>query len=120
MRVLCDENIPHGVRALLPEHEVFTVPYPGWAGIKNGKLLKAAEDAGFDVLITSDHSIPYQQNMTGRKLAMLMLSTADRNLLKFAGVKIAEALATAEPGSFTRVDCGMFRRRRQPQGPMPT
>jgi Domain of unknown function (DUF5615) len=54
MRVLLDENIPHGVRKLLPEHDVFTVAYMEWAGIKNGELLKAAEDDGFDVLITSD------------------------------------------------------------------
>jgi hypothetical protein len=94
MRVLLDENIPHGVRGLLREHDVF---------------------------ITSDHSIPYQQNMTGRKLAMLMLSTADWNLLKFSGPRIAAALDTAEPGSFTRVDCGNIRHRRPKlQGPMPT
>ncbi len=118
MRVLCDENVPHGVRGLLPEHEVFTVAYLGWAGMKNGKLLKAAEDAGFDVLITSDHSIPYQQNMTGRKLAILMLSTVDWNILKLVGGRTLAALATVEPGSFTRVDCGVFRRpRRKLQGP---
>jgi hypothetical protein len=120
MRVLLDENIPHGVRSLLPEHEVFTVAYLNWVGMKNGQLLNAAEEAGFDVLITSDHSIPYQQNMAGRKLAMLMLSTADWNLLKVAVPRIAEVLSTVEPGSFTRVDCGAFsRRRRKPQGPQP-
>jgi hypothetical protein len=118
MRALLDENIPHGLRKLLPEHEVFTVAYMGWAGMKNGKLLKAAEEAGFDVIIISDHSIPYQQNMTGRKLALLMLSTADWNILKLVGGRISAALATVEPGSFARVECGNFRRpRRKPQAP---
>ena len=46
MRVLLDENIPHGIRGLLPEHEVFTVAYLNWTGMKNGELLKAAEEAG--------------------------------------------------------------------------
>ncbi len=118
MRVLLDENIPHGLRNLMPEHEVVTVTYLNWTGMKNGQLLKAAEDAGFDVMITSDHSIPYQQNMAGRKLAMLMLSTADWNLLKVAGPRISEALATTEPGSFTLVECGAFSRRR-PKPPEP-
>ncbi len=118
MRVLLDENIPHGLRGLLAEHEVFTVAYLNWAGMKNGQLLTAAEEAGFDVLITSDQSIPYQQNMAARKLAMLMLSTADWNLLKAAGPKIVDALPSAGPGSFTRVDCGgLDRRRRKAEGP---
>ena len=98
MRVLLDENVPHGVRLLLPQHEVFTVAYLNWAGIKNGELLRAAEENGFDVLITSNHSIPYQQNMSGRKLAMIMLSTADWNLLRVSGTRIAEAIAAAGPG----------------------
>jgi hypothetical protein len=117
MRVLLDENIPHGLRGLLPEHEAFTVAYMNWAGMKNGELLRAADEAGFDVLITSDQSIPYQQNMTGRKLAMVMLSTADWNILKLRGNRISNALAAVEPGSTTRVDCGTFgRQSRKPQG----
>jgi predicted nuclease of predicted toxin-antitoxin system len=112
MRVLPDENIPHGLRNLLPKHEVVTVAHLNWTGTKNGELLKAAEDAGFDVMITSDRSIPYQQNMAGRKLAIVMLSTADWNLLKVASPQIAEAITMAPPGSFVRVDCGTFSRRR--------
>ena len=112
MRVLCDENIPHRLRSLLPEHEVVTVAYMNWTGIKNGELIHAAEDAGFDVLITSDQGIPYQQNMAGRKLAMVMLSTPDWNLLRIAAPRIAEAIAASTPGSFTRMDCGVFTRRR--------
>jgi|SRR5579863_3028141 len=121
MRVLLDENIPHGLRGILVEHDVFTVAYLNWTGMKNGKLLNAAEEAGFNVLITSDQSIPYQQNMTGRMLAMVMLSTSDWNLLKFAGPQIAEAIATAQPGSFSRVDCGTFSRRQpKPEGSKPS
>jgi hypothetical protein len=111
MRVLCDENIPHRLRGLLPEHEVATVGYLDWIGIKNGELLKAAEEAGFDVLITSDQGIPYRQNMAGRTLGMVILSTPDCNLLKLATPRIAAALALAASGSLTRVDCGKFAHR---------
>ncbi|MCU1257198.1 MAG: hypothetical protein JWO80_83 [Bryobacterales bacterium] len=118
MRVLCDENIPHRLRVLLPEHEVITVAYLNWIGMKNGELLKAVEEAGFDVLITSEQGIPYQQNMDGRKLAMVMLSTPDWNMVKMAAPSIAQALAATAPGSFIRVDCGSFSRRRsKAQGP---
>ena len=89
MKVLLDENIPHKLRALLSSHEVATVAYMGWVGTKNGKLLTVAEAAGFDVLITSDQGIPYEQNMEGRKLAMLMLSTPDWKILKTAAEKVS-------------------------------
>jgi hypothetical protein len=106
------ENIPHKLRILLPDHDVTTVAYLNWIGIKNGELLKAAEEAGFDVLITSDQGIPYQQNMAGRKLAMIMLSTPNWNMVKEAASKISAALAVAAPGSFTNVDIGIWSRRR--------
>ena len=86
MRVLLDENVPHKLRGLLTGHEVVTVAYLKWIGIKNGDLLRCAAEAGFDVLVTSDQGIPYEQNMTGRKLAMVMLSTPDWNLIKTASV----------------------------------
>lgn len=118
MRVLLDENIPHKLRGLLKGHETVTVAFQGWVGFKNGELLRAAEDAGFDVLITSDKGIPYEQKMTGRKLALVMLSTPDWNVLKIATEKIAKAIDSSTPGSFTSVDCGVFSRRR-PKLPEP-
>lgn len=57
MKVLLDENLPQ----LLRNHEVFTVRYQGWAGLKNGELLKAAEDNGFEVFVTGDQTLLYEQ-----------------------------------------------------------
>jgi len=57
LRVLLDENMPHQLRAHLPDHDVFTAVYVGFGGFKNGELLRAAEDAGYDVLLTGDLSI---------------------------------------------------------------
>jgi hypothetical protein len=57
LKVLLDENIPHDLRPFLRHHETFTAAYRGWAGLKNGELLDAAEKAGFDVLVTGDLSL---------------------------------------------------------------
>jgi hypothetical protein len=57
VKVLLDENLPHLLRNNLGDHDVFTVRYKGWAGLKNGELLKTAEDDGFEVFITGDQTI---------------------------------------------------------------
>ena len=57
MKVLLDENLDHALRTLLGQHEVLTVTYMGWAGLKNGELLKAAEDSGIEVFITGDQTL---------------------------------------------------------------
>lgn len=63
MKVLLDENLPHELRRELSGHEVFTVQYMGWSGVKNGLLLGRAAKAGFDVMVTMDSGVPYQQNL---------------------------------------------------------
>lgn len=57
------------------EHTVVTTWFQGWSALKNGALVDAAEEAGFDLFITADQSPRYQQNLTGRKIALLVLST---------------------------------------------
>jgi hypothetical protein len=117
MRVLLDENMPHQLRAHLPDHEVFTAVYVGFGGFKNGELLKAAEDAAYDVLLTGDLSLEYQQNMTGRKIAVVSLSANSWRILQHHIPAIAGAIATAQSGSFSRVDCGKYRAPKRPQYP---
>jgi uncharacterized linocin/CFP29 family protein len=69
LRILLDNNVPVGVRGFLIKHEVRTVVEMGCAPqIENGELLQAAEGAGFDVLLTSDQNIRYQQKLTRHKL----------------------------------------------------
>lgn len=103
MRVLLDENLPHGLRALLAGHEVFTVAYLGWIGIRNGELLAAAERERFELLITSDQGFPHQQNMEGRKLAVLLVPTPDWNTVRVNVPQIEAAIRTSSPGTFVRV-----------------
>jgi hypothetical protein len=76
LRILFDKNVPVGVRRFLLKHEVHTVVDLKWhPQLENGQLLKAAEAAGFDVLVTSDQNIRYQQNLKGRTLSLVVLGS---------------------------------------------
>ena len=73
MRLLIDECINERLRLCFPGHDCQTVRFAGLAGLKNGRLLEAAESGGFDVLVTVDQNIPDQQNLAGRKIALIIL-----------------------------------------------
>ena len=115
MKVLLDENLDHALRNLLGQHEVVTVTHMGWAGFQNGDLLRAAEDNGMDVLLTGDQTLNFEQNLTGRRLAIVALSAIQLPIIKENLPKIVAALDAATPGSFQVVDCGTFSRKRTPE-----
>ena len=81
MRLLLDECVPKRLRRELPGHEVRTAPEMGWAGKENGALLAAAESE-FDVLVTVDQKLKYQQSMAGRNIAVVVL-VARRHKIEF-------------------------------------
>jgi hypothetical protein len=110
VKVLLDENIPHDLRPHLAHHGTYTVAYLGWAGLKNGRLLEVAEANGFEVLVTGDLSMPYQQNLTGKRIAIVSLSAIGWPIIELHVAKIVEAVDGVEPGSFVRIECGVFRR----------
>jgi hypothetical protein len=112
VKLLLDENLDHRLRKNLGPHEVFTAAYQGWEGLKNGDLLSAAESESFEVLITGDNTLSYEQNLAGRGLAVIALSSVEWRILKDHLAKILHALDGATPGSFQAVDCGSFSRRR--------
>jgi predicted nuclease of predicted toxin-antitoxin system len=114
VRVLLDENLPHKLRAHLAHHETVTVAYLGWGGLKNGELLKAAQEAGFEVFVTGDRSLEHQQSMVGRQIAVITLSANNWPIIKHHVGTIVTAIETAAAGSFTRVECGTFVRPRRP------
>ena len=105
-RVLLDEELPQELRLLLGHHEAVTIAYQGWAGISNGGLVTAAENAGFEVLVTADQGLNYQQNLKGRKLALVVLSTNRNSLVVDNAPRIAAAIDVAVPGSFVYVEFG--------------
>ena len=113
MKVLLDENLDHALRKLLGPHEVVTVTYMGWTGLQNGALLRAAEESGMDVLLTGDQTLSYEQNLTGRRLAVVALSALQLPILKENLEKIVAAIEAAAPGTFQAVDCGTFSRKRR-------
>lgn len=110
MKVLLDEDLPHKLRPHLPG-EVFTVAYMGWGGLKNGELLEAAKQAGIDVLVTGDQSMPHEQNIEACPIAIVALSAIEWPIIKSHTSAIAAAIVSAERGKITRVDCGTFSRR---------
>jgi len=72
MKIILDESVPQKLRLLIEGgHTVVTAWFQGWSGLKNGALLTAAEEAGFDLFITADQELTYQQNLMGRKMAVL-------------------------------------------------
>ena len=73
MRILFDQATPLPLRAYLDKHEVRTASQQSWATFKNGDLLTAAEAAGFEVLLTTDKNLRYQQNLKDRKIAVVVL-----------------------------------------------
>lgn len=80
MRILLDECVDQRLRLLFPGHDCQTAGYAKLAGLKNGVLLAAAESAGFEVMITADQEIPYQQNLKLRRISILVLCAATNRL----------------------------------------
>lgn len=84
----------------------------GWSGLKNGKLLTAAELDRFDVLLTGDQSLYQEQNLTGRGLAVIAMSSVEWRIIKHHLPSIIAAIDEAKPGSYQAVDCGKFSRKK--------
>ena len=82
MRVLFDQATPVPLRAHLAQHFVSTAAQQGWDKLKNGESLAVAEGAGFDVLLTTDKNMRYQQNLAGRNIAVVALSSVEWDILK--------------------------------------
>ncbi len=104
MRLLLDECVPRRLRRELPNHEVRTVPEMGWAAKENGELLRLAE-SHFDVLITADQKLRYQQSVSGRNIAVVVL-VAPRNKLEFLRPLVPQlerVLLQVKPGELKEV-----------------
>jgi predicted nuclease of predicted toxin-antitoxin system len=104
MRVLLDECVPRKLKQDLEGHEVSTVPEMGWASKKNGELLRLAAGR-FDVLITADRSLLYQQKLEGISLAVISLGARSNRLkdLRPLMTKVQAMLPTAKPGRIVRI-----------------
>ena len=99
MKILLDECVPWPIHRLLTGHECRTAQQCGWGGIKNGLLLQRAENQ-FDVFITSDQNLRYQQNLAGRKISILELSSNNLRHIEAAAETVRSAIAEMSPGEF--------------------
>ena len=102
-RILLDENLPIALKRLLTGHEVATVKDMGWKGIQNGALLALAQQSGFEVLITGDKNLIYQQNPAGRMIALVVLSETQWLVVRSESDRILEALVGIAAGSYREV-----------------
>lgn len=104
MRVLFDQATPVPLRQFLEGHTVRTAAQQKWDRLRNGELLDAAEAAGFDVLVTTDKNMRYQQNLTGRKIAVVVLSKQQWPELEAHVQLVVAAVNAATSGAYTEVD----------------
>ena len=104
MRVLFDHGTPVGIARSLVGHEVTLSIDLGWDKISNGELLSNAEAAGFDLLLTTDKNIRHQQNLKGRRIAVVVLGNSVWRDVRRHLSRIASAVDEATPGSYVEVD----------------
>lgn len=102
MRILLDECVPWPMHKILVGHECSTAQSRGWGGYKNGDLLRLAEDE-FDLFITSDQNLRYQQSLAGRRIAILELSTNNLRRIRSAADHVLSEVATMRPSEFRRL-----------------
>ena len=104
MRILFDQCVPQPLRAYLTGHSVQTAKQLGWGRLKNGDLLKRAEQEGFDCLLTADQNLKYQQNLSARRIAIFVVKDTDWKKVKLRAVEIAAALASIQSGNYVEFD----------------
>lgn len=103
MKILLDECVPWPMHRLLSEHSVTSVQAQGWSGIRNSELLHRAE-IDFDLFITSDQNIRYQQNLANQRIAILELSTNDLRRIQIAAKSIEEMVDNIQAGQLERLE----------------
>ena len=104
-KLLLDECVPRQFKSHLSGYDCLTVPEAGWAGRKNGELLSLAESAGFQVFVSLDQGIEFQQNLTGRNIAVILLRAKSNrlaDLIPLAG-QLLMSLSSIEPGLLVRI-----------------
>jgi hypothetical protein len=103
VKVLFDQGTPAPLRRALIDHSVETAYERGWSVLQNGELIATAEAAGFEVFVTTDKNLKYQQNLTSRALAIVVLLTTSWPRIQACLPKVREAINSAVPGGYVEV-----------------
>lgn len=104
MKILFDQGTPVPLRQYLHGHVIRTAFQEGWDRLRNGNLLAAAENSDFDLLITTDRNMAYQQNLSRRKLAIILIGQQNWKRLRPHVELVSVAVNAATPGSYTEVE----------------
>ena len=104
MLILFDHGTPRSISRWLLGHTVVEAVARGWDTLANGELLTAAEEAGFDLLLSTDKNIQYQQNLKGRRIAIVILGNSQRPAVHRYIDRVVAAVNAAVPGSYTEVE----------------
>jgi hypothetical protein len=103
VKVLFDQGTPAPLRKALTGHDVQTAYELGWSGLRNGELISAAEAAGFEVFVTTDRNLMYQQNLVGRKLSFVVLLTTSWPRIQKSLDAVVSAVDSATPAGYAEV-----------------
>lgn len=103
MQILVDQGTPVPLRQFLPDHQIFTAYERGWSSMKNGELLQLAESNAFEMLITTDTNLKYQQNLAGRRISLVVLCTTSWSRTRANVDFVLDAVSVALPGSYREV-----------------
>ena len=103
MNVLFDQGVPVPIKQFLTKHSVATVYELGWDKLQNGDLLAAAEQAGHEVLVTTDQNLKYEQNLKGRKISIVVLLSANWPKIRLKIDAVVSAIDSANPGGYLEV-----------------
>jgi len=104
MLILFDNGTPAPLRHALKNHVVVEAIERGWDRLTNGELIAAAEAAGFELLLTTDKNLRYQQNLKGRKIAFAILGNQQWPILRRHVDRVVSAVDAITPGSYTEID----------------
>jgi hypothetical protein len=119
LKVILDHSTPRPLIRYLANHHCRTAARMGWNLLENGDLLNASEAAGFEVMITCDRNLRYQQNLTARKLAIVEITTNYRPLIEPNSQRIAAEVNRAEPGGYAVVEIALPPKVRRPNPNVP-
>src|ERR1700679_4273320 len=104
MKILFDNGTPKRIAPCLAGHDVTFARQIGWHALENGELIQQAEDGGYDVLLSTDKNIQYQQTLTGRKIALVVLGNSQWPVVRLYLERIVAAVNASKPGSYTVVE----------------
>jgi predicted nuclease of predicted toxin-antitoxin system len=119
LKILIDQNVSARLGHLLAGHDAIHASAMGWAELTNGVLMTAAEAAGFEVFLTADKNIQFQQRLSGRVIAFVVLGTNKFNILAANIERIIHAIDSAIPGSYLTVPFDRPPLLRRPYNPSP-